>query len=374
MSGFGFEVLARSRRARLGRLATTHGSVRTPAFMPVGTQATVKAVTPQELRQAGAEIVLSNTYHLYLRPGHDLIRELGGLHRFMGWDGPLLTDSGGFQVFSLAELRRIEEQGVRFRSHLDGSEHLLTPEKSMEIQAALGSDIVMAFDECPPAGATREEVAGAVERTTRWALRSREAYTGPGTLFAIVQGGVHRDLRERSAAELVREGFPGYAIGGVSVGEPQPAMLETVRHAAELLPAERPLYLMGVGTPLDLVESVACGVDMFDCVMPTRNARNGSLFTSLGRVNIKRAEYARDERALDPACSCETCTRYSRAYLRHLFQAREILGARLNTIHNLTYFLGLMQALREAIESDSLGAFRDAFVDAQRGEDEEDAP
>ena len=374
MSGFGFEVLARSRRARLGRLATTHGSVRTPAFMPVGTQATVKAVTPQELRQAGAEIVLSNTYHLYLRPGHDLIRELGGLHRFMGWDGPLLTDSGGFQVFSLAELRRIEEQGVRFRSHLDGSEHLLTPEKSMEIQAALGSDIVMAFDECPPAGATREEVAGAVERTTRWALRSREAYTGPGTLFAIVQGGVHRDLRERCAAELVREGFPGYAIGGVSVGEPQPAMLETVRHAAELLPAERPRYLMGVGTPLDLVESVACGVDMFDCVMPTRNARNGSLFTSLGRVNIKRAEYARDERALDPACSCETCTRYSRAYLRHLFQAREILGARLNTIHNLTYFLGLMQALREAIESDSFAAFRDAFVDAQRGEEEEDAP
>jgi queuine tRNA-ribosyltransferase len=364
MSAFRFDVLARCGRARRGLLATSHGTVETPAFIPVGTLGAVKAVTPDELRRAGAGIVLANTYHLYLRPGHDVIRDLGGLHRFMGWDGPILTDSGGFQVFSLAPLRRVDDEGVRFRSHLDGSTHLLTPETSMEIQAALGSDIAMVLDECPPAGASREEVERAVVRTTRWAERGRGAYRGPGTPFGIVQGGTHPDLRERSARELCEQDFPGYAIGGVSVGEAAAAMAETVRHTADLLPAERPRYLMGVGTPRELVEAVAAGVDLFDCVLPTRNARNGSLFTSKGRVNIKRREYLRDERPLDEACRCEACTRYSRAYLRHLFLAREILAARLNTIHNLTFYLSLMCAAREAVAGSRFEEFRRGLVGA----------
>ena len=343
-------------------MRTVHGTVSTPAFMPVGTQGTVKAMSPPELRRCGAEIVLSNTYHLELRPGHELIRELGGLHRFMNWDGPILTDSGGFQVFSMEGLRAIDETGVRFRSHLDGSARELTPESSMAIQAALGSDVAMVLDECPPLPASEGEVEAAVARTTRWARRSRDAYRGPGVCFGIVQGGTFEALRERSAAELVALGFPGYAIGGVSVGEPPDAIARMARFTADRLPEDKPRYLMGVGRPEDLVEAVASGVDLFDCVLPTRNARNGTLFTSEGRINIKREEYRADARPLDPACACETCTSYSRAYLRHLFVSNEILASRLNTIHNLSYYLGLMSSLREAIARDALAEFRESFL------------
>jgi queuine tRNA-ribosyltransferase len=363
---FGFDVEARDGRARLGRMSTAHGRVATPCFMPVGTQGAVKAVTPGELRACGTQVVLSNTYHLYLRPGHEVVRDLGGLHRFMGWSGPILTDSGGFQVFSLADLRRVEEPGVRFRSHVDGSAHVLTPESSMSIQAALGSDIAMVLDECPSADATRASVESAVERTTRWARRCREAYDGPGVAFGIVQGGRYDDLRRRSAEQLIALDFPGYAVGGVSVGEPPDVMRQTVRASAALLPEDRPRYLMGVGMPSDLVEAVAAGIDLFDCVIPTRNARNGSLFTSTGRVNIKRREYQRDERPLDPACACEACAGYSRGYLRHLFMAGEILAARLHTIHNLTYYHGLMAAMRRAIETSSFDAFRRSFHHGER--------
>jgi queuine tRNA-ribosyltransferase len=351
-----FAVTARAGRARTGRLVTPHGAVATPAFMPVGTYGAVKSVTPDEVRQCGAEILLSNTYHLWLRPGHDVVRELGGLHRFMGWDGPILTDSGGFQVLSLAKLNRIEEQGVVFRSHLDGSERTLTPEVSMEVQAALGSDVAMALDVCAPLPAPREAIEAAVARTTRWARRSREAWSGPGTLWGIVQGGTFADLRERSARELCEIGFSGYAIGGVSVGESRETFDETVRSSAGLLPADRPRYLMGVGRPADLVRAVAAGVDLFDCVMPTRNARNGSLFTREGRIQIKRAEYRRDARPIEEGCPCEACRRYSRAYLRHLFVSDEILGHRLNTLHNLTFYLSLMRRMREAIEAGSFSS------------------
>jgi queuine tRNA-ribosyltransferase len=309
--------------------------------------------------------VLANTYHLDLRPGHEVVRELGGLHRFMNWDGPILTDSGGFQAFSMESLRAIDDDGVRFRSHLDGSPRTLTPESSMEIQAALGSDVAMVLDECPALPATREALEAAVARTTRWARRSRDAYRGPGVPFGIVQGGPHEDLRERSATEIVDLDFPGYAIGGVSVGEPPAAIAAVAATTAERLPAERPRYLMGVGRPEDLVEAVAAGVDLFDCVMPTRNARNGTLFTSEGRVNIKREEYRRDPRPLDLACGCEACREYSRAYLRHLFVSGEILGARLNTIHNLTFYLDLMRRLREAIEVRALTTFREGFLAAR---------
>jgi queuine tRNA-ribosyltransferase len=361
MSGFGFNLIGQDGRARRCRISTEHGIVETPAFMPVGTAGAVKAVTPEELVRAGAGIVLSNTYHLYLRPGHDLIRELGGLHRFMHWPGPILTDSGGFQVYSLAGLRDLDDEGVSFRSHLDGSSHRLTPESSMAIQAALGSDIAMVLDECPPWPAPRERVASAVERTTRWARRCREAYRGPGVPFGIVQGGTHPDLRERSVAELVDLDFPGYAIGGVSVGEPIEQVQECVQLTAAMLPGERPRYLMGVGRPVDLVEAVAAGIDLFDCVMPTRNARNGSLFTSCGTLNIKRAEFRRDPRPLDASCRCETCRNYSRAYLRHLFLSGEILAARLHTIHNLTYYLGLMEQVRAAIAERRFERFRREF-------------
>jgi queuine tRNA-ribosyltransferase len=369
MSGFGFEQRGQDGPARLGRLTTPRGVVETPAFMPVGTAGAVKGVTPREVRACGASIVLSNTYHLYLRPGHELIRELGGLHRFMGWDGPILTDSGGFQVFSMAGLRDVDEEGVRFRSHLDGAHHVLTPELSMEIQTALGSDVAMVLDECPPWPAPRERVEAAVERTTRWARRCREAYRGPGVAFGIVQGGVHPDLRERSAHQLLELDFPGYAIGGVSVGEPGEELLDTVEHTAALLPRERPRYLMGVGRPRDLVEAVARGVDMFDCVMPTRNARNGTLFTSAGRLNIKRAEFRDDPRPADPQCGCEACRLYSRAYLRHLFVSNEILASRLNTIHNLTHYLGLMQGMRDAIAEGRFEAFRRQFHGAEAVEE-----
>ena len=360
-----FTVIARDGAARRGRMTTGHGSVETPAFMPVGTQGTVKAVTPEELRRCGADIVLANTYHLDLRPGHEVVRELGGLHRFMNWSGPILTDSGGFQAFSMESLRALDDDGVRFRSHLDGSLRTLTPESSMEVQAALGSDVAMVLDECPALPAPREAIAAAVDRTTRWARRSRDAYAGPGVPFGIVQGGPHEDLREQSARELVALAFPGYAIGGVSVGEPPAAIARVAAVTAAFLPEDAPRYLMGVGRPEDLVEAVAAGVDLFDCVMPTRNARNGTLFTSEGRVNIKREEYRRDGRPLDPSCPCEACRGYSRAYLRHLFVSNEILGARLNTIHNLSFYLGLMARLREAIEAGSLAAFRESFLAAR---------
>lgn len=362
MNGFAFETVAVDGAARRGRMTTAHGVVETPAFMPVGTQGAVKAVTTPELRLCGAEIVLANTYHLHLRPGHELIRELGGLHRFMNWSGPILTDSGGFQVFSMKGLRSLDEDGVTFRSHIDGSLERLTPESSMEIQSALGSDVAMVLDECPPLPAAWEAVEAAAARTTRWARRSRDAYRGPGVPFAIVQGGTDEALRERSARELVDLDFPGYAIGGVSVGEPPESIARVARFTAALLPENRPRYLMGVGRPEDLVEAVAAGVDLFDCVMPTRNARNGTLFTSEGKVNIKREEYRRDPRPLDPACGCETCVSYSRAYLRHLFVSNEILASRLNTIHNLAYYLGLMKAMRDAVAVGSFAAFRESFL------------
>jgi len=371
LDGLSFERIGQDGAARLGRLTTARGVVETPTFMPVGTQGAVKGVTVDELRDCGAQVLLSNTYHLYVRPGHELIRELGGLHRFMNWSGPILTDSGGFQLFSLADLRQVDDEGVRFRSHLDGSQHLLTPEKSMEIQAALGSDVAMVLDECPALPATREQVQQAVERTTLWARRSREAYRGPGVPFGIVQGGPYADLRERSARALLELDFPGYAIGGVSVGEPAELIPGTVRRTAELLPADRPRYLMGVGRPVDLLRAVAVGVDLFDCVMPTRNARNGTLFTSRGRVRIKRSQYQRDPRPLDAECGCETCRNYSRAYLRHLFLSGEILASRLNTIHNLSFYLGLMRAMREAIAEDRFASFHDAFL--ARPDDEGDA-
>ena len=359
---FSFSMRAEDGAARLGRMTTAHGAVDTPAFMPVGTAGAVKAVTPEELRLCGAQIVLANTYHLYLRPGHAIVRELGGLHSFMHWDGPILTDSGGFQAFSMEALRRLDEEGVRFKSHLDGSLHLLTPESSMEIQAALGSDVAMVLDECPPLPSPREALEEAVERTSRWAERSRRAYRGPGALFAIVQGGTHADLRARSAEALVALDFPGYAIGGVSVGEPPQAIAAVARTTAALLPQAKPRYLMGVGRPEDLVEAVAGGVDLFDCVMPTRNARNGTLFTSRGKVNIKREENRKDPGPLDPDCACETCRHYSRAYLRHLYVSGEILAARLHTIHNLTFYLGLMRRMREAIAEQRFAAFREAFL------------
>lgn len=362
MSPFAFDVHARDGAARRGRLTTPHGVVDTPAFMPVGTQGAVKAVTTAELSTCGAQMVLANTYHLHLRPGHELIRDLGGLHRFMNWNGPILTDSGGFQVFSMRGLRTLDEDGVTFRSHIDGSLHRLTPESSMEIQSALGSDIAMAFDECPPLPAAAEAVEGAVDRTTRWARRSRDAYRGPGVPFGIVQGGTDKTLRERSAAEISALDFSGYAIGGVSVGEPPEKIAEVARVTAPLLPETRPRYLMGVGRPEDLVEAVTAGVDLFDCVLPTRNARNGTLFTSEGKVNIKREAYRSDPGPLDPACPCETCRQYSRAYLRHLYVSNEILASRLNTIHNLTFYAGVMAGLRDAIADGTLAAFREAFL------------
>lgn len=349
-------------KARLGRLHTPHGIIETPIFMPVGTQATVKAMTPEELKAMNAQIILSNTYHLYLRPGADLIREAGGLHRFMNWDRPILTDSGGFQVFSLGPLRKISEDGVTFKSHLDGSTHFMSPETSMEVQMALGSDIVMAFDECAPYPSTWEYTLAALERTTRWAGRCKEALTrSDQALFGIVQGGMYKDLRERSARELTEIDFPGYGIGGLSVGEPKPLMYEILEHTIPFLPADKPRYLMGVGSPDCLIEGVMRGVDMFDCVLPTRIARNGTVMTSAGKVVIKNANNTRDFRPLDEECCCYTCQNYSRAYLRHLFKAEEILGLRLATIHNLHFLLTLMQKVRQAIAEDSLLELRNEF-------------
>ena len=361
MSAFRFTILARDGKtaARRGRIETPHGSVETPAFMPVGTAGTVKAMTPDEVAGLGFEMILGNTYHLALRPGEQVVRRLGGLHRFMDWPKSILTDSGGFQVLSLAERRDIDDDGVAFRSHLDGSLLRMTPERSMEIQEALGSDVVMAFDDCPPLPSPRERLVAAVDRTTRWAQRCRDRFPQDGrALFGIVQGGDQKDLRERSAAAIQAVGFDGYAIGGVSVGESAALSRDVVRLTAPMLPTSRARYLMGMGTPLDLVEMIGLGIDLFDCVLPTRNARNGSLFTSTGRVQIKRAEYRDDERPLDEACGCETCRRYSRAYLRHLFVSGEILGLRLNTLHNLHHYARLTADARRAIEEGRYAAFQ----------------
>jgi len=359
MAGFSFVVEARDGRARAGRLVTPHGPVETPVFMPVGTAGAVKAVTVRDLEELGAEIVLANTYHLMLRPGDSLVAELGGLHGFTGWRRPFLTDSGGYQVFSLAGLRRLAEEGVRFQSHLDGTAHLLSPERSIEAQMNLGADVIMAFDECAPWPAPREAVEEAAARTTRWARRSREAHRrGDQWLFGIVQGGVHLDLRERSAREIVEMGFPGHAIGGLSVGEPGEERLRVLDHLEGLLPPERPRYLMGVGTPEDLLEGVARGVDMFDCVLPTRNARNGQLFTRHGRLSIRNAKHRADPRPPDPDCRCPTCRSASRAYLRHLHLAGEVTAAVLLTVHNLFYYLDMMRAMRQSIRLCRFEEFR----------------
>ena len=351
-------------QARCGEIATLHGSIQTPVFMPVGTQASVKAMTPENLVEVGAQIILGNTYHLYLRPGHELIRSFGGLHRFMHWERPILTDSGGFQIFSLQDLAKITEEGAAFRSHLDGSRLFLSPEDAVHVQEALGSDIMMALDTCIPYPASRDEAAKATALTARWARRCREAQTDTGQhLFGIVQGGMYADMRLAAIEQLVEIGFDGYALGGLSVGEPKELMYELLAATASHLPATHARDLMGVGTPEDLVEGVSQGVDMFDCVMPTRNARNGMLFTSQGRVVIKNSCFQHDQRPLDPTCGCYTCRHYSRAYLRHLFQSREILAYQLNSIHNLHYYCSLMTGMRNAIREDRFLAFRRDFYE-----------
>lgn len=365
MTALRYELIKKSNEsmARLGKVYTPHGEIQTPIFMPVGTQATVKTMTPEELKEINAQIILSNTYHLYLRPGHELVKKAGGLHNFMKWDRPILTDSGGFQVFSLGPLRKITEEGVEFRSHIDGSKHLLTPEKVMEIENALGADIIMAFDECAPYPADREYVKASLERTTRWLKRCKEAHknTKNQALFGIVQGGMYKDLREQSAREITSIDLPGYAIGGLSVGEPKEIMYEILEHTTPLLPEDKPRYLMGVGSPDDLIEGVIRGVDMFDCVLPTRIARNGTAMTSQGKVVARNAVYAEDFTPLDPECDCYTCRNYTKAYIRHLIKANEILGARLLTIHNLHFLLRLMENIREAIKEDRLLEFRKEF-------------
>ena len=362
-----FEVLARDGAARRGRLATAHGLVDTPAFMPVGTAATVKAMTPEGVAASGAQILLANTYHLMLRPGADRIAALGGLHIFMNWPHPILTDSGGFQVMSLAKLRKIAEDGVTFRSHLDGSAHLLTPERSVEIQHLLGADVTMALDECTPYPSPREDVERSMELSMRWALRSRAAFVErPGQgVFGIVQGGVHPDLRLRSAARLNEIGFDGYAIGGLAVGEGQRVMFDIIEATAPALPADRPRYLMGVGKPGDLVGAVMRGLDMFDCVLPTRSGRTAQAFTRNGALNLRNARHADDPAPLDPECRCPACTGYSRAYLHHLVRCGEILGAMLLTQHNLRYYADLMAEMRSAIEAGALAQFAAAFAAAQ---------
>ncbi|CAK8722229.1 tRNA guanosine(34) transglycosylase Tgt [Candidatus Electrothrix laxa] len=352
--------------ARCGQVRTLHGTFDTPIFMPVGTLGTVKAVTPENLEELGAQIILGNTYHLFIRPGHELVRSFGGLHGFMHWDKPILTDSGGFQIFSLKELAKITEEGAMFRSHMDGAKLFLSPEKAVEVQEALGSDIMMVLDTCIPYPATLDEARKATALTTRWAKRCRDAQSDTGQLlFGILQGGMYPELRKPAAEELIEIGFDGYAMGGLSVGEPKDLMHEMLDASVHLLPDSHPKYLMGVGTPEDLVEGVYRGVDMFDCVMPTRNARNGMLFTSQGRVVIKNSRYREDQRPLDEQCTCYTCRHYSRAYLRHLFQCREILAYQLNSIHNLHYYCTLMAGMRQAIAEDRFLDFRRNFY-AQR--------
>jgi queuine tRNA-ribosyltransferase len=349
--------------ARRGRLHTPHGVIETPIFMPVGTAGSVKAVAPDDLRALEAQIILGNTYHLMLRPGEQLIGELGGLHRFISWERPMLTDSGGFQVYSLSERRKITEDGATFQSHLDGAKYVLTPERSIEIQETLGADVIMAFDECPPALSERPYLEASLARTTRWLQRCVTAWSRQrSSLFGIVQGGLFEDLRKRHAEEICATDLPGYALGGYAVGEAPEQMHAGVAFTAPLLPKDKPRYLMGVGTPLDLVTCVGSGVDMFDCVMPTRNARNGFLFTSQGKLVIKHARYAKDERPIDPSCTCYTCRTFSRAYLRHLFVAGELVAMRLNTLHNLHFYLSLMREARAAIEQDRYADFMRAFL------------
>lgn len=353
--------------ARLGSLQTTHGVIETPIFMPVGTNATVKAMTPEDLLAINAQIILANTYHLYLRPGHKLVEKLGGLHGFMNWQRPILTDSGGFQVFSLGELRKITEDGVKFQSHIDGSHHVLTPELSIRIQEALGADIIMCFDECTPATADYNYVRRSLDMTTRWARRCKQAHRREGQqLFGIIQGGMHHDLRARSLEDICAIGFDGYALGGLSVGESKEEMYGVMECCSPMMPQNSPRYIMGIGAPEDLVEAVWHGYDMFDCVMPTRNARNGMLFTSQGRINIKAKIYEEDEGALDPECGCHVCRNYSRAYLRHLYRAGEILSSNLNTYHNLYYFLDLMRHMREAIRENRFAEFRNCYIKKQQ--------
>jgi len=371
-----FELLGKDANARLGVITTKRGVINTPAFMPVGTQATVKAMSPDELKEIGAEIVLCNTYHLYLRPGHKTISSLGGLHKFMNWDKPVLTDSGGFQVFSLSALRSISENGVQFRSHLDGSMHFIGPDEAMEIQSALGSDICMAFDECTPYPASYDYAVKSLELTTKWARRCKEnemqnsaignrqsAFPGQA-LFGIIQGGIYKDLRKRSIEELIEIGFDGYAAGGLSVGEPKEDMYEIINFTAPLMPEDKPRYLMGIGGLKDMLAAVEAGFDMFDCVMPTRNARNGTLFTSSGRISIKRTEYKSDNSPLDENCGCYACRNFSKAYLRHLFLAKEILSMRLNTIHNLYFYIDFFRKMREAISKGQFKEFKNRWETA----------
>jgi queuine tRNA-ribosyltransferase len=379
---FSFTVRGSDGSARLGELQTPHGVIQTPAFMPVGTQGAVKAMRHRELEDAGAEIILGNTYHLLLRPGDELIARRGGLHRFIGWTRPVLTDSGGFQIYSLAQRRRITDEGADFQSHLDGTRYLLTPERATDIQARLGSDIAMVLDECIGFPATRDESAAAMLRSVRWAERCRGrllhiragsaldvvATNGGQAQFGIVQGGMFQDLRDESAEATVRVGFEGYAIGGLSVGEPADQMYAVAGETARRLPADRPRYLMGVGTPEDLIECVARGIDMFDCVLPTRNARNGQLFTSQGRINIKNARYAEDDGPLDPQCGCYTCRHHSRAYLRHLYAAGEMTACALNTLHNLTFYLDTMRRIRDAIAFRTFETFRQEFLSSVSAE------
>jgi len=378
MTGLKFDLLATDGAARRGRVTLNHGVVQTPIFMPVGTYGSVKAMLPHELTDIGAQIVLGNTFHLWLRPGNAVMEKHGGLHGFMGWDKPILTDSGGFQVFSLQGMRKITEEGVRFASPIDGARLFLTPEESMRIQRALNSDIAMVFDECTPyqidgRAATAEEAARSMRMSLRWARRSRDAFDAlenPNALFGIVQGGMYENLRDESLAGLMDIGFHGYAIGGLSVGEPKADMLRILAHVTPRLPVDAPRYLMGVGTPEDLVEGVARGIDMFDCVMPTRNARNGWLFTRFGDLKIRNARYRDDTRPLDPTCTCHTCSHFSRAYLHHLQRANEITGARLNTLHNLHFYLTIMAEMREAIAAGRFQDWRSRFAaDRARGID-----
>jgi queuine tRNA-ribosyltransferase len=353
--------------ARLGKISTPHGVIHTPAFMPVGTQGTVKSLLPETVRELGAEIILSNTYHLYLRPGHQLIKKLGGLHRFMNWNGPILTDSGGFQVYSLGALRKISEEGVTFQSHIDGSRHFISPEISIEIQEALGSDIVMCFDECTPYPADFEYAQKSLDLTLRWAERSKKAKKeNDQALFGIVQGSVYPELRKKAIQEIVNIGFDGYALGGLSVGEPIETMLELVAEHAPLLPENAPRYVMGVGTPGDILACVERGIDMFDCVIPTRCARNGLLFTKFGKIVIKNAIFREDENPIDPQCDCYTCRNYSRAYLRHLFMAKEILALVLNTIHNVRHYMALMEEIRSAIEEEKFDDLKKSIMAAAK--------
>ena len=359
-------------KARRGTLSTPHGRIETPVFMPVGTQATVKAIKTDAVRHLGAEgahILLANTYHLYLRPGHEIIREAGGLHAFMNWDGAILTDSGGFQVFSLGDLRKITEEGVAFRSHIDGSAHMFTPEKSIEVQQALGADIIMAFDECAPYPADRSYVEQSLQRTTRWLQRCKQHHRNEDrqSLFGIMQGGMYSDLRRQSAEQIVELDLPGYAIGGLSVGEPKPLMYEVLDACVDYLPAEKPRYLMGVGSPDCLFEGVERGIDLFDCVLPTRIARNGTAFTSRGRVSVKNAKYARDFGPLDPNCDCDTCRNYSLAYLRHLYKANEILSSMLLTEHNLHFLVHTMEQIRKSIEEDRFWEYKKTFLEGGGG-------